>query len=476
VAEFRKREDINQELDILQSWSELGAPKLDDLTRPLNSLVRTVDPKLMDDLGTGARPLRLDVSEAPPEFADLPPGDEERPRQGGLLFLLAIALLIAAGVMFLVSRWETIVPRQGDATPGAGGELGSGEPVPDPTAVPSTVPTPIPSPAASPSPTPSPVASPSVAPSLAPSPAASAAEVAVPGHAPSAPASHAAPTHAASAMPHAPSPRATAPVAATPEPQVAPVAPRAGGTYAVKPGDSLSAIAAAELGASERWTEIFALNRDVVTDPDVIHAGTRLKLPGAGPAAQAQAQAPRATAYRVKPGDTLSAIAAEQLGDEGRWRELYDMNRDRVAAPTLLRPGISLRLPGGAGAASAQVARRPAVGAPGARVHEVQAGESLSLLARRYLGSAQRWPEIYYLNSHKIANPSWIYPGQRLAIPAAGGRAGARVVVRAGDTLWAIAGRELGDGAAWPAIYQANRGAIADPHWIFPGQNLAMPR
>jgi nucleoid-associated protein YgaU len=296
--------------------------------------------------------------------------------------------------------------------------------------------------------------------------------VAVPGQAPSALASHEAPTQAGSAAPQAPSPRATTPVA-TPEP---PVAPRAGGTYAVKPGDSLSAIAAAELGAAERWTEIFALNRDVVADPDVIHAGTQLKLPGAGQAAQPQAQAPRATAYRVKPGDTLSAIAAEQLGDEGRWRELYDMNRDRVAAPTLLRPGISLRLPGGADAAAGHVARRPAVGAQGARMHEVQAGESLSLLARRYLGSAQRWPEIYYLNSHKIANPSWIYPGQRLAIPAAGGRAAARVVVRAGDTLWAIAGRELGDGAAWPAIYQANRGAIADPHWIFPGQNLAMPR
>ncbi|MFN3430227.1 MAG: hypothetical protein ACK46X_09760, partial [Candidatus Sericytochromatia bacterium] len=169
MAEFRKREDINQELDILQSWSELGAPKLDDLTRPLNSLVRTVDPKLMDDLGSGAGPIRLDVSAAPPEFADLPPGDEERPRQGGLLFLLAIALLVAAGVMFLVSRWETLVPRSGDPAPGAGGELGSGDPIPDPTAMPSSVPTPVPSPVATPSPSPlpspspSPLASPSVA-------------------------------------------------------------------------------------------------------------------------------------------------------------------------------------------------------------------------------------------------------------------------------------------------------------------------
>ena len=92
MAEFRKREDINQELDILQTWSELGAPRLEDLSRSLNSLVRTVDPRLlaepriaMDDVKPAT--IDLHVTEAANAYADLPPGDEERPRNNGLLLL-----------------------------------------------------------------------------------------------------------------------------------------------------------------------------------------------------------------------------------------------------------------------------------------------------------------------------------------------------------------------------------------------------
>lgn len=494
MAEFRKREDINQELELLQTWSELGAPKLEDLSRPLSSLVRTVDPRLMEDMKPSTIDLR--VSEAPPEFADLPPGDEERPRQGGLLILLAIALLATAAALFLASRWDSLLPRQAPTeTPvgdtGSEEPDGLGIPVPTATPMPSPIPSPSPSVLASPSPPPEPsptvAPSPTAMPSAQPSISASAvvpaqvpgAGTARPDHggpsptagSPAATVSHA-PAHAPTS---APTPRA---VSSAPVVPVAPATPdvvarpsAAERAYVVRAGDSLSAIAASELGDEGRWSEIFALNRDVVSDPDVIRPQTRLRLPGA-----ASVAAPRAASYRVQPGDTLSAIAASQLGDEGRWRELYDLNRDRVASPSLIRPGVTLRLPGAGAGAARPVHRRAAVGAPATTVHAVQAGESLSLLARRYLGSARRWPEIYYLNSHKIANPQWIYPGQRLAIPAGGPRAGARYLVRSGDTLWTIARRETGDGAAWPAIYQANRSRIADPHWIYPGQSLMVPR
>ncbi|MCX5377224.1 LysM peptidoglycan-binding domain-containing protein [Streptomyces sp. NBC_00091] len=51
--------------------------------------------------------------------------------------------------------------------------------------------------------------------------------------------------------------------------------------------------------------------------------------------------------YTVKPGDSLSAIARRELGNEGRWRELYAMNRGVVGAnPDLIRPGMVLTLPG----------------------------------------------------------------------------------------------------------------------------------
>jgi LysM repeat protein len=52
-----------------------------------------------------------------------------------------------------------------------------------------------------------------------------------------------------------------------------------------------------------------------------------------------------ATTYQVEAGDSLSAIAADQLGDAGRWREIYDLNRDQVADPNRIYPGQVLKLP-----------------------------------------------------------------------------------------------------------------------------------
>ncbi|WP_372382416.1 LysM peptidoglycan-binding domain-containing protein [Xanthomonas sp. NCPPB 1068] len=49
------------------------------------------------------------------------------------------------------------------------------------------------------------------------------------------------------------------------------------------------------------------------------------------------------------------------------------------------------------------------------------------------------------------------------------------VTVQAGDTLSSIAKRHLGDGALWPGIFEANRETLKDPDKIFPGQVLHLP-
>lgn len=50
-------------------------------------------------------------------------------------------------------------------------------------------------------------------------------------------------------------------------------------TYTVKSGDTLWDIATAKLGSGARWQEIYDLNRDIISNPDLIQPGWTLKLP-----------------------------------------------------------------------------------------------------------------------------------------------------------------------------------------------------
>ncbi len=59
--------------------------------------------------------------------------------------------------------------------------------------------------------------------------------------------------------------------------------------------------------------------------------------------------------------------------------------------------------------------------APAARTYTVQAGDSLSAIAKREYGDAGAWRVIYEANRDKIDNPDLIHPGQELTIPPRGG-------------------------------------------------------
>jgi nucleoid-associated protein YgaU len=52
---------------------------------------------------------------------------------------------------------------------------------------------------------------------------------------------------------------------------------------------------------------------------------------------------------------------------------------------------------------------------------------------------------------------------------------GRTYVVVSGDSLSKIAKREYGDAQKWPKIYEANRNIIKDPDLIYPGQELRIP-
>jgi nucleoid-associated protein YgaU len=116
-------------------------------------------------------------------------------------------------------------------------------------------------------------------------------------------------------------------------------APQLPRTYKVLAGDTLSGIAAAQLGDGDRWPQIYVLNRAIIRDPNRIFPGQVFVLPPVNPVGMI----PRL--YTVRSGDTLSGIAAAKLGSANRWPEIFARNRDIIANPDRIFPDMTLILP-----------------------------------------------------------------------------------------------------------------------------------
>jgi len=134
-------------------------------------------------------------------------------------------------------------------------------------------------------------------------------------------------------------------VAAAPE-----TVARPGSGYAVRPGETLSGIAA-RFAVRGGWPALYAANRPLIgPDPDTIRPGTVLVLPGRMVPAR----------YTVTAGDTLAGIAG-RFAVRGGWPALYAANR-RVTGPDpdTIRPGTVLNLRRPAAPEPAPSATRPA--------------------------------------------------------------------------------------------------------------------
>ena len=72
--------------------------------------------------------------------------------------------------------------------------------------------------------------------------------------------------------------------------------------------------------------------------------------------------------------------------------------------------------------AGAQVSPRDSAAAPkpGSVLHVVRRNDTLNGIARRFLGRADRWSELFQANASVIRNPNLIYPGQKLFMGADG--------------------------------------------------------
>lgn len=104
-------------------------------------------------------------------------------------------------------------------------------------------------------------------------------------------------------------------------------------TVTAQRGDSLWSLAETYLGDGDRWSEIAAANSGATMTDGVmfssanqIRAGWHIAIPGV-PKAVHDDQTGHAEHYRVEPGDTLSDIAEDKLGDASRFPEIFTASR-----------------------------------------------------------------------------------------------------------------------------------------------------
>lgn len=142
-------------------------------------------------------------------------------------------------------------------------------------------------------------------------------------------------------------------------------------THAVVAGDTLSGIAATHYGSRRKLVvdALFEANRSILSSPDEVRIGMTLRLPAIkgvtladGPRAGSRAPKTRvATAkvrvgqqstssrsfrfYTVQSDDRYASIARRELGSEGRWKEIFELNKRVFPNPNVIRPGVRIKLP-----------------------------------------------------------------------------------------------------------------------------------
>jgi len=85
-------------------------------------------------------------------------------------------------------------------------------------------------------------------------------------------------------------------------------------SYTVRPGDSLSAIAAHAYGSKADWPAVWWANRHQVANPNMIVAGQRLRLPASGQVPRWMAKAAMAAALRAAGPAPVASARAPSAG------------------------------------------------------------------------------------------------------------------------------------------------------------------
>ena len=147
------------------------------------------------------------------------------------------------------------------------------------------------------------------------------------------------------------------------------------------------------------------------------------KLFGGKEAQAATPAAPSQDELNAKAAQAITAYIASQNLGVSNVQVAYDATQGKVTvqgdAPTqAAKEKVTLCCGNVASVTSVENLMSVTHPEPQAQFHDVVRGDTLSAIAKKFYGDANKYPTIFEANKPMLTHPDKIYPGQKLRIPA----------------------------------------------------------
>lgn len=112
-------------------------------------------------------------------------------------------------------------------------------------------------------------------------------------------------------------------------------------------------------------------------------------------------QGGKTVSYIVKLGDTLMKIAFEKYANYLRWKDIYQLNKNKMISPRKMKVGTELTI------ANVKYVYIKRDGKP----YLIKKEDTLKSISKKLYGSENKWKDIWKNNPQLIQNPKKIYAG-----------------------------------------------------------------
>jgi nucleoid-associated protein YgaU len=142
-------------------------------------------------------------------------------------------------------------------------------------------------------------------------------------------------------------------------------------------------------------------NSDVKTEAPVLVEEALPEIKTEEPAPE-YSEAGKIKTYRVQKGETLMQIAFKLYGDIGKWKEIKNMNSEKVTKNTFLKANTELKY---------KAPETPFVWNPAGTPYMIKNTDTLGTISNSVYGTKKKWKAIWANNKPLIKNPNVIYAG-----------------------------------------------------------------